>query len=88
MNRSSEVKGGLASRATGRARAPFDRNRVVGAPRHRGSERASSCLPSCAADTAGRQRTGAAGSSGRPSMKMRPPPVRAHALTTPRAVAG
>ena len=32
MNRSSEVKGGLASRATGRVRAPFDRNRVVGAP--------------------------------------------------------
>ena len=39
MNRSSEVKGGLASRATGRVRAPFDRNRVVGAPRHHSSER-------------------------------------------------
>ena len=39
MNRSSEVKGGLASRAMGRARAPFDRNRVVGAPRHHSSER-------------------------------------------------
>ena len=39
MIRSSEITGGFELRATCRARAPFDRNRVVGAPRHHSSER-------------------------------------------------
>ena len=39
MIRSSEITGGFELRATCRARAPFDRNRVIGAPRHHSSER-------------------------------------------------
>ena len=38
MIRSSEITGGFELRATCRARAPFDRNRVIGAPRHHSSE--------------------------------------------------